>query len=124
MISTPDELLTALDAVLPGFKKRWNKQDSGWSFSFCGLFMELTDYVRDHFHQMSEEKRQRLMNFVESLLLDVGDQAYDELDNAACTCFLENLASVPPLSAELRRYMGPKSTDFFNDWDFPPVTEV
>ncbi len=119
MIETPKQLLAALDDIVPGFGKRWTKQDSGWSFSFCGPFMELTDTVRDRFAQMPQEQRRELMDFVESLLLEIGDQTSNELDTAACTCFLENLSNEPPLSAELRRTMGPKSTAFFNYWDSP-----
>lgn len=72
-------------------------------------------YVRDNFSKMSEPKRRELMTFIEACITN--DDS--DLDNAVCTCFLESLSREPPLSAELRRYMGQRSGAFFDLWNLP-----
>jgi hypothetical protein len=124
MTPTAEEMLDTLILMFPEFKMQWEIEGYGWksnkdgSFELCGLFSEFSGFVRDKFSQMPDWKKAELMNFIESCVTDDLD---DKLDEAVCTCFLENLASEPPLSAELRRYMGQRSLVFFNEWDFPEV---
>ena len=111
-------MLARLVAMFPRFEKLWENDDwksKDGSYTLCGLFTEFNNYVRDNFDKMPEQKQKELMDFVESCVTD--DDS--ELDTAVCTCFLENLAGEPPLSGQLRKYMGPKSVQFFNGWDYP-----
>ena len=121
MIETPEQLRDAVLSIIPDFQTQWEQGDNLWkeedgSFSFHGLFTALDWYVRDSFQQISELTRIELMFFIESCLLEIDDTSHDSLDNAACTCFLENL-SCESISEELRTYMGPKSKAFFDYWN-------
>jgi hypothetical protein len=128
MTPTPDEMLgklISLSPESPSFKKQWededniSKDDDG-TFSLHGLFTEFSWFVRDNFHHFSEQQRRELFYFIESWVCPIG-QDYDALDNAICACFLENLSCEPPLSGQLRGYMGPNSLEFFDLWDRPRV---
>lgn len=121
MTPTAEQMLAKLIAMFPVFATQWENNGDDWknkdgSFRFWGLFAEFSRFVRDNFNQISEQKQKELMDFIESC---VTDDDNDDVDNAVCTCFLENLAGEPPLSGQLRRYMGPKSEAFFNEWDYP-----
>ncbi len=124
MTPTANEMLTKLASMfprLPNFRKHWEKYSDGWtdnddSFTLWSLFSEFSRFVRDHWNEISEQKRKELMNFIESCLVE--GHKDDDLDNAVCTCFLENLSGEPPLSRQLREHMEPKSLKFFNEWDF------
>lgn len=123
MIDSKEEVQSKLFALCPDFHVQWErddnccKADDGY-FTFCGLFSAFSFYMRQHFFDLPDATRQKVLNFVESCLIEEGEPDND-LDNAACTCFLENLSSEGELSRQLRKYMGPKSTAFFNEWDTP-----
>jgi len=87
------------------------------SFTLWGLFSEFSQFVHDNWNDIPEQKRKELMDFIELCLVE-GD-INENLDNAVCTCFLENLSGAPPFSGELRQYMKRKSLRFFNKWDNP-----
>jgi len=86
------------------------------SFTYHGLFSEFSHYVRDNFGGMEGRKREKLFELIESCVSDV-ERSDEELDNAVCTCFLENLSN-ESLSPAYRRYMGRKSLEFFNERDY------
>lgn len=116
MTLTPEEALATLVSMFPDFESEWDcalnyHRADNEAFTLWGLFALFSDYVRDNFGAMPEQKRRELMAFIEWCVADGNDPG-----NAACTCFLENLAGEPPLSGQLRRYMGPKSTAFFDHW--------
>ena len=120
---TFDEILTAFVAICPDFKKRWEEEKDDWSddnglITFCGLFSIISRFERENFARMPPQQQKQLMRFIESCTIAEGEDD-TELDTAVCTCFLENLAGEPPLSAQLRTYMGPNSLAFFNFWDYP-----
>ncbi len=104
--------------MLPEFQAYWDsdanyhKGDDG-TFTLWGLFAQFSGFVRENFGAMPEQKRHELMAFIEACVTD--DES--DLDNAACTCFLENLTGEMPLSDQLRQHMGPKSVAFFNHWN-------
>jgi hypothetical protein len=121
-MQTPATVLKDLVRILPGFAPAWESPgncflDDDGSFTYHGLFSELGHYVRDNFEEIEEREREELFGFIESCVSN-DTQSEDELDNAVCTCFLENVAS-EPLPPELRKYMGRKSLTFFNEWDNP-----
>jgi hypothetical protein len=64
---------------------------------------------------MDESQRQQLSEFIEKRITDDPE---DELDNAVCVCFLENLSD-GPLAKQLRPYLHPRSLLFFDYWDSP-----
>jgi hypothetical protein len=118
---TPGKVLNELTKMFAGFAPVWDSPENCFlnddgSFTYHGLFSEFGVYVRDNFGGMEERKREELFDFIELCVSDVG--RFDEgLDKAVCTCFLENLSN-ESLSPEFRKYMGRKSLEFFNVWDY------
>jgi hypothetical protein len=118
---TPEEALAILDTIIPGFRaafespKNLSRDDDG-SFSLHGLCSELTSYVKDNLAALSKDSRQKLFNLVESW---VKTDAHSPVgvSNAACTCFLENLAGEGPLSNLIYPYLGPESKKYFDQWN-------
>lgn len=109
----------------PSFGKQWEEEGDTWkdddgNYDLHGLFIEFSWFFRDNFHNFSEQQKRELFYLVESWVRPAHAD-YDNLNNAVCTCFLENLSSEPPLSGQLREYMGPKSRQFFDLWDHPPT---
>lgn len=114
---TPQQGLEAVLRMFPDFEKYWNESLFGGNdYNLHSVFCELTFYVKDRFTAMSEDKRQELFKFVESYTRDE-DEPYSNTDEAVCTCFLENLSGEPPLSTEMRTYMGANSRIYFDYWD-------
>lgn len=123
MTPTPEAMLQQLVALCPSFEAYWqneeniiHREDDG-SFTLHGLFTEFSHFIRLHFGCMPEPARQELFGFLETCLTVSEAPPYDDLDNAVCTGFFENLAGEPFLSSELRRYLGPKSGACFDFWD-------
>jgi|SRR5215204_3687799 len=118
---TPGKVLNELTKMFTGFAPVWESPENCFlnddgSFTYHGLFSEFGSYVRDNFGGMEERKREELFDFIESCVSDLG-RSDEGVDNAVCTCFLENLSN-ESLSPELRKYMGRKSLEFFNRWDY------
>lgn len=115
--TTPEQLLTALIRMFPSFQAHWDEDDNLFRddgvYTVHGVFSLFSWYVRDHFAAMSEAKRVELAQFAESC---ISDDDTDLVDNAVCTCFLENLAGEPPANL-VRLYLLPKSLAYFSDWD-------
>jgi hypothetical protein len=119
---TPVTVLKDLTRMFPNFATVWGSLDNCFldddgAITYDGLFSEFSHYVRDNFALMEEHQKEKLFHFIESCVSNDG-LPDEELDNAVCTCFLENLAG-ERLSPEFRRYMGSKSLHFFNQWDNP-----
>ena len=117
---TPVTVLKDLTKMFPDFAAVWGSPDNCFldddgTFTYHGLFSEFSHYVRDNFALMEEQQKEKLFHFIESCV-SKDDPSDEGLDNAVCTCFLENLAS-ERLSPEFRRYMGSTSLRFFNQWD-------
>jgi hypothetical protein len=97
----------ALGKVVPGFGNHWAKGDSlfitsSGEFSVHGVFSECSHFVRANFGSLPPEAVQSLAGFLSDCL--EGKLGAD-VDNAAATCFLENLAAEPfhqNLSLQLR----------------------
>ena len=93
---TPAEVLHQLVTLFPGFRPYWEAEDSFRSddgtFTFCGVFATYTWYFKESFRDLSAASLHALGEFLEECMADPND----ELDTAAATCFLENLAGEPP----------------------------
>lgn len=114
----PQIQLVELSRLFPDFKLKWDdpenyfKEDDG-SFTVCGVFAEFSHHVRRQFDEMSEETKWSLFRYIENC---ISGKTMDDLSNAVCTCFLENLAG-ENFSARLRSYMGRRSLEYFKQWD-------
>lgn len=99
----------------------------GQDASPCGVLTVLTNHTRALLKAGNVAATRDIFEFVESLLLDEsgrrGSGAAQEIDNAAITCFLENLVgeigdrSVPP------SYFGPKTLRYLAEF-FPELLEM
>lgn len=98
----------------------------GQDASPCGVLMVLTNHTRALLRAGNIVATRDIFKFVESLLLDEpgrGSGAAQEIDNAAVTCFLENLMddigkrSVPP------SYFGPKTRRYLAEF-YPELLEM
>lgn len=114
----PEAVLEQLSMIFPDFAIQWAQDDNlatkpDGTFTFCGLFLEFTQYVRESFSEANEHQRLALFSLIEQCV----SNSNDDLDTAACTCFLENIAGEGELSATVRRYLGPHSKAFFDQWN-------
>ena len=116
---SPDEMLAALTQMFPDFDHYWRTEgcfleESGWSdtpyHSLCGDF---SSYIREHILSFDDAKMHQLCDYIEQFVIEDGDE--EEIDNAVCTCFLENIGG-NPIENQLRPYLKPKSLRFHQGW--------
>ena len=118
MRSNPSEILENLITIFPAFAIQWSdlqnysRADDG-SFRHCGVFSEFSSFYRDRFATSSLFQHESLFALIENCVDDSGD----DLDTAACTCFLENISSEGNFSNAARLYMGSRSKHFFDLWN-------
>jgi hypothetical protein len=118
---TPEELLNAILHIVPEFGSCWESPENYFrsgngDFTLHGVFAELSNYVRDMFANLEETQRLALFALVEKCVL-TDPNSDTGVSNAACTCFLENLAGEGALSQAITLYLGPKSKAYFNEWN-------
>src|SRR5262249_39290220 len=118
---TPEELLQSLAQILPEFALHWERPDNYFrnddgSFSLHGVFAELTAFFKDGFWNLSDTQRHTLFEFVEKCVL-TDPNSHSGVSNAACTCFLENVAGEGALSRAIDPYLGTKSKEYFDKWN-------
>jgi hypothetical protein len=116
---TPEELLAQLSEILPAFLTVWEESlfvgDDG-SFTVHSVFAELSSYVGAHFADFDERTRSKLFRYVEGCVTtDIHSEA--GVSNAACTCFLENIAGEGEFSQVVSQYLGPESRKYFEQWN-------
>ena len=103
---TPKELLDSLVELFPDFRPVWDgpsncyRNDDG-SFTLHGVFAEFTSYFRDRYDSLPSDRLAALGAFVSDCMTSPDAN----LENAAATCFVENIAGAechPALSNHLR----------------------
>ena len=103
----PDMLIAELERALPGFAgyhgSSENLHDSG---TLCSVFAACCDFVREQ--PITAECWPRLASVVNSA---ASDEAASE---AACTCFLENLADP---SHPLKRFLTGEALSYWTAWE-------
>src|SRR5688500_13763681 len=115
---TPEELLAQLQELVPHFGPAWQQSvfRDELSSTVHGIFSEFSSYVRGHFTEFDERTWNALFQYVEQCVTtDVHSES--SVSNAACTCFLENLAGEGELSHIVSRYLGPESRKYFDKWN-------
>jgi hypothetical protein len=116
---TPEELLAELCRLVPGFSAAWRSSlfiaEDG-SFTVHGVFSEFSSYVRTHFSEFDADTWTKLFRYVEQCV-NTDRYSQDGVSNAACTCFLENLASEGDLSRTVLQYLGAESRNYFEHWN-------
>ncbi len=119
----PPELLQRFIAFIPAFEARWGSvynyhHNEDGSFTLHGLCSEFSTCFRDNFIHLSDDTFKQLFDFIE---LNIVEPTASEtmLDNALCTCFLENISS-EPCGEAAKKWMGRKSRVFFDQWHVGP----
>ena len=112
---SPSMTADALSKLVPGFGSHWAKGDSlfidsSGGFTTHGVFSECSHFLRDNFNSLSLDNVQALASFVSDCL--EGKHGADA-DNAAATCFLENLAG-EPFHSTFSLQMRPEARRFYD----------
>jgi len=110
---SPDELLSRLSDLLPGLNAHWYSADNCFrhddsSSTLHGVFAACSHYVRGNWTELSTSQWAALGSLVSDCMVRAGS----DLDNAAATCFLENLAH-EPCSSTLAGYLSGEAQNFF-----------
>lgn len=85
------QLLDRLAALFPEFRPYWEANHYG-SFTLHGVFMVFTFFFRAHHGSLPADRVAVLGEFVTECMAPDDDNL---LDNAAATCFVENIAGEP-----------------------------
>jgi len=118
---TPKELLENLVRITPEFLSAWNNEDNLFinedgSFSVHGVFAEFSSFIRNNFSLLDENRRKKLFDYIEQCV-NTDIHSENGVSNAACTCFLENLAGEGALSDTILKYLGVQSRKYFDKWN-------
>jgi hypothetical protein len=110
---TSRALLDRLVALFPDFGAYWDDpgncfRDDDGSFTLHGVFAEFTGFFRERHAVLPADRIAALGTFVSECMAPAND---GPVDNAAATCFVENIAGEPcdrelsqHLTGEARRY--------------------
>ena len=110
---TPQALLDRLVALFPDFRAYWDdpgncfREDDG-AFTLHGVFAEFTGFFRQLHSSLSAERVAALGAFVSECMAS----ADADLDNAAATCFVENIAG-DECDRELARHLSGEARKFW-----------
>ena len=120
---TPRDLLYRFVKLAPEFQAQWdsehndNRDDDG-PLTLPGICSEFSQFFRTHHTTLSEQTHADLFDLIEWNV--VGPDADETLvDNALCTCFLENISS-EPCGEFAKPWMGRKTRAFFDLWHKGP----
>ena len=106
---SPDALTDCLDGALPGFRRFVESEENLYEQdNVHGVFVACSDFVRERDVSLSSWKQ------VAEVVNGTVKDSDEELDNAVCTCFLENLAETDhPLRALLRG----EALEYWKRWE-------
>ena len=96
---TPEQMLSELIKIFPDFEAEWDSDtnyfisDAG-VFTHHGLFLEFTHYFFARFDAFSAEDIRVLCSYIEQYVQNE-HMADEVVDNAICTCFLEDVGTNP-----------------------------
>jgi hypothetical protein len=112
----PEELLNRLTGLFPRFRTYWDGEDncfrdSDGSFTLYGVFSEFTDFFREQYSSLPPDEIARLGAFVSDCM---SSKDWD-LDNAAATCFVENIAG-EECDRDLRGHLFGPALDYWRAW--------
>jgi hypothetical protein len=94
---TPQDLLDRLVSLFPNFRVYWDapgncfRNDDG-CFTLHGVFAEFTGFFKERHAALPLDRVSALGAFVSDCMASADD---GPLDNAAATCFVENIAGEP-----------------------------
>ena len=114
---TPDELVGRLVGLFPDFADHWEGPDNlsreaDGSSTLCGAFAEFSHYFCEHYEELPPERLQALG----WVLAECMAEPDTELDEAAATCFLENVAA-ERFHGDFERFLIGRPLEFYAQWD-------
>ena len=114
---TPQALLDQLVVMFPDFRAYWDdpgncSRDDDGSFTLHGVFAEFTGFFRDRHAALPADQIAALEAFVSECMAPADD---GPLDNAAATCFVENIAG-EPCDRELSRHLTGEAKRYRQAW--------
>ena len=117
------DLLHKFVQIVPEFEKHWEAErkyncEPDGHFTLHALCSELSQCFREHYRVLTEVQLAELFEFIELNLVEPGAEE-TKLDNALCTCFLENISS-EPCGQFAKTLMGRKTRAFFDQWHSGP----
>lgn len=113
----PRQLLDRLAATFPEFRHHWDDPDNCFrdddgSFTFHGVFAEFTSFFRDRYKTFTPDQVATLGKFLSDCMAPDDDSA---LDNAAATCFVENIAG-DECDRELSKHLTGPARRYWREW--------
>lgn len=112
----PQALLDRLVTLFPDFQAYWDdpgncvREDDG-TFTQHGVFAEFTGFFREQYQSHPAERMAALGAFVSECM----SSADVDLDNAAATCFVENVAG-EECDRELARHLSGEARKYWQKW--------
>lgn len=88
---TSVQLIDRLVAIFPEFRPYWEAKNYG-SFTLHGVFVVFTSFFYERHELLLADRVAALGTFVSECMAPDDDNL---LDNAAATCFVENIAGMP-----------------------------
>jgi hypothetical protein len=112
----PADLLDQLCAFFPEFRTRWNDpgncfRDQDGSFTLHGVFAEFSGFFHQHHAALPPDRITALGAFLSECM----DSSDEDLNNAAGTCFVENIAG-EPCDRELSRHLTGEARRYWRYW--------
>jgi hypothetical protein len=113
----PIDVQSRLVKMFPEFAQYWDMdtnchRDDDGGFTLCGVFAEFSDFFRKQFTSFSASSMATLGAFIEECMASPDS----DLDNAAATCFLENIAGEES-AAILRPHLSPTAQNFLAQYE-------
>jgi len=113
---TPETLLDRLVGLFPDFAEHWAEPeneavDEDGSFSLEDTFAEFSEFFREHYEELPSERVQGLA----WLLLECMADPDSDLDDAATSGFLENVAA-ERFHDDFERYLIGRPLEYYAQW--------
>jgi hypothetical protein len=113
---TPQALLGRLVALFPDFQSHWDRpgncfRDDDGSFTLHGAFAELAGFFQERCKSLPAQRVAALGTFVSECM--ASNDA--ELENAAATCFVENVAG-EACDRQLARHLTGPAQRYWQAW--------
>jgi hypothetical protein len=112
---TPDELVDRLVELFPDFAAHREETEdvpgAEDASTLCGAFTEFSDYFRERYEELAPTRLQALG----WVLAECMAEPDSELDEAAATCFLENVAA-ERFHADFERFLIGRPLEYYAQW--------
>jgi hypothetical protein len=116
-LMTPEELFGRLAVLFPDFSEYWegpdnDHRDPDGSFTLEGAFAEFSGYFCERYEELPSERLQGLA----WLLLECMADPDSDLDDAASSGFLDNVAG-ERFHQDFARYLIGRPQEYYAQWD-------